>query len=433
MVTKTILGEEFHDNLNDCIPFFLGFIILEIVVGVFIQRRKNLYSLSDSLTSMGTGISTMVLEKLMPSGIVASIEFIAVIYIYRNYRLFEFNPDSWILWLATFIIVDFIYYWFHRLAHEINVMWNTHVTHHSSEKYNLTTALRQGVFQIWASWVFYLPLGFFIPPQVYFFHKQFNTLYQFWIHTQLIGKLGPIEWIFNTPSHHRVHHARNPKYLDKNYAGTLIIWDRLFGTFEPEDEKVYYGLVHALNSHDPSWCQVHHWHEIYEKLKLYPSWADKLKVLVYGPGWSPGTPRLGDNNTLPIPSDKDEKERLYISLPFVLNLYLFSHYMAVSLASLIIQAMYETEIGKTNVTLTFAFLFLSLTSFGAIFDRKRYAIILELTRLSLFIVYTWGVTIAAIEYFRMFYFFSALWLIGRYFTFPFYGTSQKVFTKLKNF
>ncbi len=141
---------------------------------------------------------------------------------------------------------------------EVNLFWATHQTHHSAEDYNLSTALRQGVLQIYVSWIFYLPLAFFIPPQIFLIHSQMNLLYQFWIHTDIISNLGPFEYILNTPSHHRVHHGRNPYCIDKNYAGVFIIWDRLFGTFaaERDNEQIAYGLIHPINTFDPLETQV---------------------------------------------------------------------------------------------------------------------------------------------------------------------------------
>jgi len=135
-------------------------------------------------------------------------------------------------WVVMFVVVDFCYYWFHRLAHEWNWSWASHSVHHSSEEYNLSTALRQGTFQPLCSWLFFLPLALIgFSPRLFSIHVQFNTLYQFWIHTKLLPKLGWLEYIINTPSQHRVHHGRNPYCIDKNYAGTLCIWDRMFGTF----------------------------------------------------------------------------------------------------------------------------------------------------------------------------------------------------------
>ena len=141
---------------------------------------------------------------------------------------------------------------------EVNLFWATHQTHHSAEDYNLSTALRQGVLQSYCSWIFYLPLALFVPPSIFLIHSQMNLLYQFWIHTDVISNLGPFEYILNTPSHHRVHHGRNPYCIDKNYAGVLIIWDRIFGTFAPErdNEPIAYGLIHPINTFDPLDTQV---------------------------------------------------------------------------------------------------------------------------------------------------------------------------------
>lgn len=144
------------------------------------------------------------------------------------------------------------------LCLEVNLFWATHQTHHSSEDYNLSVALRQGFFHHYFSWLFYLPLSLILPPQIFLIHLQMNLMYQFWIHTQVISHLGPFEWIFNTPSHHRVHHGRNAYCIDKNYGGVLIIWDRLFGTFAPErdNEEIAYGLVYASPSFNPWNIQV---------------------------------------------------------------------------------------------------------------------------------------------------------------------------------
>ena len=195
---------------------------------------------------------------------------------------------KWLAAIVLFLGVDCAYYWFHRIAHEYNAPWAGHVVHHSSEDYNLAVALRQGTFQGLFSWVFYLPLALVgFPPAWFAAVSSFDTLYQFWIHTRLIGKLGPLEWVFNTPSHHRVHHARNPKYLDKNYAGTLIIWDRMFGTFQAEEEEPVYGLVKPLNSWNPLWANLHVWNDLFRDAWLAPRWSDKLRIWFMPPGWRP--------------------------------------------------------------------------------------------------------------------------------------------------
>jgi len=215
MVSITVLGEEYHDYIQDAIPYFLLLIGIELVVSLKRKKLGEIFSVSDSISSMGTGLSTMVWERVVPR-LLATIEFVGALYLHKHYRLLDINDDSALAWIVCFILMDFGYYWFHRCAHEVNILWSTHVTHHSSEKYNFTTALRQSVFSIYTSWVFFLPIGLIMPPKLYMFHKQFNTIFQFWIHTQMIDKMPYIiELIFNTPSHHRVHHGRNPKYLEK--------------------------------------------------------------------------------------------------------------------------------------------------------------------------------------------------------------------------
>ncbi|KYQ91885.1 SUR2-type hydroxylase/desaturase catalytic region-containing protein [Tieghemostelium lacteum] len=415
MVTIKILDIEFHDYINDCIPFFALFVLLEVIIGTFVLKKKKYYDLPDTLSSVGTGLSTIVWRRIVTLPILASIEFIVAIYVNQHYALIKVSEDSKLAWIICFICIDFAYYLFHRSSHEINFIWATHVTHHSSEKYNLSTALRQSVWQIYTSWIFFVPIGLFIPPKIYFFHKQFNTIYQFWIHTQLIPKLGPIEWIFNTPSHHRVHHGRNPKYLDKNYAGTLIIWDRLFGTFKEEEDNdpVYYGLVHPLKSNDPTWSQFHHWVEMYEHSKEYSSYREKLMVFLMGPGWKKGEKsRFGDYSKLPIPSSKDDAERDSKSLGLVMNMYLFSHYLFTSIVALTMLAAYEEVLGSVTVTITFIYLYLSLISFGSMFDRKYYSHLLESSRILMFLGYTWSLEYPYMYIVRILYFLSLLYIIN---------------------
>src|SRR3989338_6177836 len=168
-------------------------------------------------------------------------------WVYSHYRLTGemFEEPNILAWWFMFVAVDFCYYWVHRTGHTVRALWSCHSIHHSSEFYNLTTALRQSTFHGWVNWIYYIPLALFFPPTLFLYHSQFNLLYQFWIHTETIPKLGFLEYFLNTPSQHRVHHGRGIWAIDKNYGGTLCIFDRLFGTFqeEPDDEPVVYGLV----------------------------------------------------------------------------------------------------------------------------------------------------------------------------------------------
>jgi sterol desaturase/sphingolipid hydroxylase (fatty acid hydroxylase superfamily) len=199
--------------------------------------------------------------------------------------LVDLGDGPW-AFAAALIAVDFAYYWFHRLHHEVRVLWASHVPHHSSQRYNLSTALRQS----WTPFTglpFYLPLAFFFSPAQIATAYGINLLYQFWIHTELIDRLGPLEWVFNTPSHHRVHHGANVQYLDRNYGGILIVWDRWFGSFEPERERVRYGLTKNIQSFNPVYAAFHEFVAVLRDALRAPSLRDAAGYLLRPPGWKP--------------------------------------------------------------------------------------------------------------------------------------------------
>jgi len=220
--------------------------------------------------------------------------FISVIYAFA-YEIapYKFPVDAWWAWVILFFVDDFAYYVFHRISHESRLFWNFHVVHHSSEQYNLSVAVRQSWFSSLLHWVFYAPimlLGF--APWMFFIMHGFNLIYQFWIHTKFIKSLGRLEYVLNTPSHHRVHHGVNDQYLDKNYAGALIIWDRLFGTFVPETEEPRYGIIKPVNSFNPLWINTHAWFEMYEALKKRKSLGGKLRCMFSSPNMNFNEPKV---------------------------------------------------------------------------------------------------------------------------------------------
>ena len=180
-------------------------------------------------------------------------------------RLFHIPFNGWTLALL-FLVQDFFYYWFHRAHHRIRFFWCSHVVHHSSEKLNFSTALRQSItYPITGMWLFWLPIVFIgFPPQAVLFSVGISLAFQFFVHTQLLPKLGPLEWLLNTPSHHRVHHGRNAAYIDRNYGGILIVWDRLFGTFTEESaaDPPEYGITRQIHSHNPLWLNLHEWRDM---------------------------------------------------------------------------------------------------------------------------------------------------------------------------
>lgn len=263
------------------IPVFFALIALELQVA----RRSGhrYYRLNDSINDLATGILQQLATLLFATFLVAGY-----LALYARARVVDLPADSVLVWAACFVGVDLLYYWFHRLSHEINFLWAAHVVHHQSEEYNLTVALRQSALQPFFSMVFYWPLAVLgFPPAVYLACVSFNTLYQFWIHTRTIGRLGPLERVLMTPSHHRVHHGRNPVYIDRNHGGTFIFWDKLFGTFEPEGETVVYGITRPLPSWNPVWANLHYWLEMLDAARATRRWRDKLLVFLKRPGWLP--------------------------------------------------------------------------------------------------------------------------------------------------
>ncbi|CAI8054679.1 Alkylglycerol monooxygenase [Geodia barretti] len=242
---------EVPDYSKQVTPYFFAMIFLE----VFIRWMKGMprVRFNSSIDSLSAGLFLLLTKVLM-----GSIDISLYVWVHSRFCMYELPWDSALTWIVALLGVDCGYYWFHRMAHEVNLIWAAHQVHHSSDDFTLSSALRQPISTVFFSMFVYLPLALFLPPSLYFTHKQFNLLYQFWIHTEVVDRLGVLEWVLNTPSHHRVHHGRNPYCIDCNYAGVLIIWDRMFGTFQPElrEEKVVYGLVHPLSSWNPFWAQV---------------------------------------------------------------------------------------------------------------------------------------------------------------------------------
>jgi len=256
-----------------------------IVVEMFVAHRRGVsyYRVNDAINNISTGL-LMQISVLFAKGLLIA----GYLGIYENFRMADLEASHVGTWIACFFAVDCAYYWFHRLSHEINFLWAAHVVHHQSEEYNLAVALRQSTLQPFFSSLFYWPLALIgFPPLVFITCSSFNTLYQFWLHTQAIGTLGPLEEVFVTPSHHRVHHGRNPVYLDRNHGGTFIIWDRLFGTFEREKETVVYGITTPLESWNPVWANLHYWVDLFRTAVATQRPIDKLRTLVAPPGWYP--------------------------------------------------------------------------------------------------------------------------------------------------
>jgi len=270
-------------------PVFLAAMALEIWWG----RRKrtvggqerSTYAFSDTLNSLSLGLLSQVV------GVLAKfIGIAAYAWVFERIALFPEADvwNHWYGWLGALLLCDFCYYWLHRAGHEVAIFWAAHVVHHQSQEYNLSTALRQTSSGGLLGWLFYLPLALLgVPPLLFGIVALVDLLYQFWVHTEHVGKLGWFDRVFCSPSNHRVHHAVNDGYVDRNYGGILVVWDRLFGTFQEEHERCVYGTRSPLNSWDPLWANL----EVYANLCVTawhaPRWRDKVAVWFKPPGWQP--------------------------------------------------------------------------------------------------------------------------------------------------
>lgn len=267
------------------IPFFILLLVVEFISYRHLgDEDEDLigYDLVDTRTSLTMGIGNVLIN--------VAWKFVVVLAYTVLYELspLKLSPSDWWVWVLLFFADDFAYYWFHRVSHESRVFWASHVVHHSSQHYNLSTALRQ-------TWVpmtyfpFWLPLAMVgFPPWMILLAQSWSLIYQFWIHTERVHRLPrPLEAVLNTPSHHRVHHGSNQQYLDKNYGGILIIWDRIFGTYEPEGERVRYGLTKNLETHNPFRVAFHEYVALWHDIRRSPNWRDRIGLVFHGPGWQP--------------------------------------------------------------------------------------------------------------------------------------------------
>ena len=282
--------------IHYAIPGFLLLLVIESIVDAVM--RRELYHVKDTFASLTMGTGNVVVNlfaKAMVFGIFTIVHKFAIFHI----------GFQWWAWVLLFFADDFSYYWFHRTSHESRLFWASHVVHHSSQHYNLSTALRQtwtGSFYGFIFWLWLPLIGF--QPVMILTMQAISLIYQFWIHTEVLRTLGPLEAFFNTPSHHRVHHATNMRYLDRNHAGTLIIWDRMFGSFEPEDmaDKPAYGLTKNINSYNPLRIAFHEWAAIWRDVRRAPTLKTKIKYIFAPPGWS------HDGSTLTAGQMRDQRQ-----------------------------------------------------------------------------------------------------------------------------
>lgn len=261
------------------VPGFILLLILEAIAAAIM--RRDLYEIKDTAASLTMGICNLVIGLFSKA-----VQFSVLVFLYK-FAIFQIGY-AWWAWMLAFFADEFSYYWFHRTSHRVRLFWASHVIHHSSQRYNLSTALRQtwtGGFMSFIFWLWMPIVGF--PPVMVLTLNAVSLLYQFWIHTELVRTMGPLERVMNTPSHHRVHHGANAKYIDRNHGGTLIIFDRLFGTFEREDpaDPPRFGLTKNLNSFNPLRIAFQEWIAIARDVWLARGWKNKLRAVFGNPSW----------------------------------------------------------------------------------------------------------------------------------------------------
>eukprot|EP00744_Colponema_vietnamica_P001482 GILI01002451.1.p1 GENE.GILI01002451.1~~GILI01002451.1.p1 ORF type:complete len:492 (+),score=116.44 GILI01002451.1:59-1534(+) len=352
-------------------PFFLIAALMEYLVMVAKGIHKTHYQLDDSINSLSLGTMSEVWSKVF-----RAFWVYPYLWVHNNFRLVDVDPYSPAAWWLLFLGQDFCYYWFHRLSHERNLFWATHKVHHSSERYNLTTALRQASFGGITGWIFYVPLALFFPLKMQSLHAIFCLLYQFWIHTALVNKLpAPFEFVFNTPSHHRVHHARNPAYIDTNYGATLILWDRLFGTFKAEGETVVYGLVPPQRTWDPLYDNYKHWLHMLQQARLSDSLLSALRVPFRGPGWFVVKGVGKYLPVAPLGSKFNPLGTFDNGLSSRIRVYTFIQFLVISIAFV------TSELLQTTLYATLPFFTVSLFALGGLLNRRSWAFLFEVFRL----------------------------------------------------
>ncbi|KAK0423651.1 hypothetical protein QR680_008256 [Steinernema hermaphroditum] len=380
--------------------WWMIFILLEFVI-VNLTGRGDRFALNDSVTCISAGI----LSQCFKFGGKA-IAIFPYIYLWDNFRIYELPWDSIWTWILCLFAQDFMYYLGHRAIHEIGFFWGFHSIHHSSEYFNPSTAFRQAAIQD-AGLAFYDCLqAFFIPPSIFLVHRYFSEIYQFAMHSSLVGDLGPLGIVLNTPSHHRVHHGRNPYCIDKNYGGVFIIWDKMFCTFEAErlEDKPIYGLVENENSFNQLWLQFYKFKAYFwdkGQLKdaigrpLFPTFADKVRAALYPPGWFPGINDKVhlffhwytlDDTTKAIPSIEKRLVRYDPILPGWLKIYCCSHFVIVIWAFMHFQ-LDRADMSYYEFTKQFMFFVATMQCVGAFFDKRWFAPYMEITRCSTVIVY----------------------------------------------
>ncbi|NNL81222.1 MAG: sterol desaturase family protein [Flavobacteriaceae bacterium] len=368
--------ETYAKALLYAIPFFVILLLLEVGYGYYIKNQKH--RLMDTISSLSSGLTNIIKDSL---GLVLIIVSYPVLLEILSVTSIE---SSWLVYLAGFIVIDFGSYWNHRLSHKVNVFWNQHVIHHSSEEFNLACALRQSISNL----IGYFPILLFpaailgVPHEVIATLAPIHLFAQFWYHTQYIGKLGFLEYVIVTPSQHRVHHAINPVYIDKNLGAIFCTWDRLFGTFQEELDDIppVYGVLKPARTWNPILINFQHLWRLMVDAWHTKNLKDKLKIWFMPTGWRPADVEEKIPRTIIEDPFNFDKYRTY---PSQLLAYWSVFQFVISLILLLFMFYNYPEIGVNNLLLYGLFVFVSIYSFTSLMDRNKYTLVVEILRFAL--------------------------------------------------
>lgn len=356
----------------ESIAYALPVLLLLIAFEYYTAKRKNLkyYEFKDTITNFSISILDRVTAILF-----AGFFYFVYNYLYIHFAIFHFE-QTWYNWVILFILVDFLWYWYHRAGHEVNLFWAVHVVHHSSNEYNLTVGTRITILQSLVRLAFWgiLPIIGFSANMI-MLSLLIQGVYPFFVHTRFIGKLHPvIEFFLVTPSHHRVHHGSNEIYIDKNYGSISIVWDRVFGTFQEEVEEVRYGLSKPIESRSLLWHIFHYFAELYYAIQAEKSFVNKVKILFGKPELVDGSLRVKLEEKFLTPKFQNNT-----SLSVAFERYIIAQ-IVFSIVSLLILLYFYNDIILYSMWLSACIIIFTLINCGAILERKRWVFYLEYVR-----------------------------------------------------
>ena len=365
--------ESYATALLYATPFFIGLVLIEILYGRFVKDQKH--NLMDTVSSLSSGLTNVVKDSLGLVLILVSYPFLL-----EHLALIEIKA-TWLVWVVAFVALDFAGYWNHRLSHQINLFWNQHVIHHSSEEFNLACALRQPISNLLGYYALLLiPAALLgVPNQVIAILAPIHLFAQFWYHTQYIGKMGILEYVIVTPSQHRVHHAINPEYIDKNLGQIFCIWDRMFGTFQEELDDVppQYGVLKPANTWNPIIINFQHIWRLMQDAWRTRSYWDKIRIWFMPTGWRPKD--VKDKYPVEVIQDVYNFKKYSPETSPWLKGYALFQLIATTFLMLFMFYSYS-EIGFDGLLLFGAFIFVGIYGYTTLMDRKSYAVLIEVIR-----------------------------------------------------